>query len=502
LLLEQDSLKVKDWIRILFQKIAKTYKSHLVLIQKWLILGVGIKMNKYTDEVLADVVRRNPGQKQFHQVVQEVLGSIKPVLERHPEYEEARILEDLVKPDRRLCFKVRWKDDAGKSQVNDGYRVQFSNAVGIKYEDGIYHIYKGGLRFRPTVNLGLIMALAFEQVFKNAPIDLGGAKGGSDFDPKVHSKAEIKRFCESFVRELYKHIGPDIDVPAGDDGVKAQFLDWMDAEYRGLTGNPLSTFTGKSIENGGSYIRKEATGYGVVYFVEEMLKGANRGVIDGKRVAISGSGNVALYAAQKAIELGGIVITVADSNGTAYFPKGMSSNDWGELRYQKEVEEKRLSQYAEGRAGCEYKEGTQPWDIEDIAYDIALPCATENEVNLERAKRMIKNGCTVVAEGGNMSSTPEAVELFQAGGILYGPPKAANVGGVATSGDEMRQNRLGQVWTPDHVDARLRATIKEVYAGDREAAEEYGLPISSLVDGANIAGFVKVADAMKDQGLV
>ena len=441
----------------------------------------------YVGDVLSNVIAKNPGEAVFHQAVTEVLETIAPVIDANPAYEKAGILERLTEPDRAILFKVPWVDDSGKVRVNKGYRVQFNNAIGP---------YKGGLRLHPSVNLGVIKFLGFEQVFKNSltGLPIGGGKGGSDFDPKGKSDREVMAFCQSFMTELYKYIGADIDVPAGDIGVGAREIGYLYGQYKRITGLYEGVLTGKGLTYGGSLARKEATGYGLVYLMKEML--ATKGEsFKGKRVVVSGSGNVAIYAAEKATTLGGKVVAMCDSTGWIYDSEGV---DLAAVKQIKEVERKRLREYTAYRPNAEYHEDGVIWDV---PCDIALPCATQNELHAEHAATLIKNGVFAVGEGANMPSTPEAIHAFQSAGVLFAPAKAANAGGVATSALEMSQNSLRLSWTFDEVDARLHQIMVGIFKETAAAAAKYGHE-GDYVAGANIAGFLKVADAMLAQGVV
>jgi glutamate dehydrogenase (NADP+) len=435
------------------------------------------------------VLKRNPGEVEFHQAVKEVLDSLGPVLEKHPEYVDAKILDRIVEPERQIIFRVPWQDDKGNIHVNRGFRFEFSSALGP---------YKGGLRFHPTVNASILKFLGFEQVFKNAltTLPMGGGKGGADFDLKGKSDNEVMRFCQSFMTELYRHVGPDTDVPAGDIGVGGREIGYMFGQYKRLRNEFTGVFTGKGLGWGGSLIRTEATGYGCVYFAEEMLKTRGEN-FEGKLCTVSGSGNVAQYTVEKLNQLGAKVVSLSDSNGTIYDPEGIDNEKLAFVLEMKNVRRGRIKEYAR-KFGAEYREGKRPWDIK---CDCAFPSATQNEINGDDAKTLLKNGCYVVAEGANMPSTPEAIEQFIAGKILYGPAKAANAGGVATSGLEMSQNAMRLSWTREEVDERLHSIMIAIHKQCYDAAEEYGQP-GNLVTGANIAGFIKVADAMLDQGLV
>ena len=442
-----------------------------------------------TKELLDKVIAKNPGEKEFHQAVTEVLESLEPVMEKHPEYMDAKILERIIEPDRQVMFRVAWTDDKGKVQVNRGYRVEFNSAIGP---------YKGGLRFHPSVNLSILKFLGFEQVFKNSltGLPMGGGKGGSDFDPKGKSDAEVMRFCQSLMNELYRHIGPNTDVPAGDIGVGGREIGFMFGQYRKITNRFESVLTGKGINWGGSLIRPEATGYGCTYFCDEMLKTKKKS-FKGMTVAISGSGNVAQYAVQKVNQLGGKVVTLSDSVGSIYDPKGIDEKKWEYVMDLKNVKRGRIAEYAK-KYKCEFWEGERPWRA---TCDVALPCATQNELDKKDAKMLIDNGCIAVAEGANMPTTLEATQLFIKNGVLFGPGKAANAGGVATSGLEMCQNHIGLSWTAEEVDRQLHQIMVNIHKNAANAAKTYGSP-GNYVVGANIAGFLKVADAMMDQGVL
>jgi glutamate dehydrogenase (NADP+) len=442
----------------------------------------------YIQSVFEAVKKRNHGEAEFHQAVHEVLESLRPVIDKHPEFREAGLLERIVEPERQIIFRVPWVDDQGKVHVNRGMRVQFNSAIGP---------YKGGIRFHPSVYIGIIKFLGFEQIFKNSLTGLmmGGGKGGSDFDPKGKSDNEVMRFCQSFMSELFRHISDDIDVPAGDIGVGGREVGYMFGQYKRLTKNFHGVLTGKGLTYGGSLVRTEATGYGTVYFCQEMLKGKGDS-FDGKTVVISGSGNVAIYAHQKATELGGKVVAMSDSNGFIHDPKGVNLET---IRQLKEVERRRIKDYVDIHKHATYKDGCM--DIWTVKCDVALPCATQNELDEAGAKALLKNGCIAVAEGANMPSTPEAVKLFIDNKILYGPGKAANAGGVATSGLEMSQNSSRLMWSFEETDKKLHTIMVNIYKQASQAAEEYGTP-GNLVNGANIAGFLKVAKAMMAQGVV
>ncbi|WP_276489027.1 NADP-specific glutamate dehydrogenase [Ectopseudomonas mendocina] len=445
-------------------------------------------MSLSVDSFLARLKQRDPDQPEFHQAVEEVVRSLWPFLEANPRYRDAGILERMVEPERAILFRVPWVDDRGQVHVNRGYRIQMSSAIGP---------YKGGLRFHPSVNLGVLKFLAFEQVFKNSltSLPMGGGKGGSDFDPKGKSEGEVMRFCQSFMTELYRHIGADLDVPAGDIGVGGREIGYLFGQYKRLSNQFTSVLTGKGLSYGGSLIRPEATGYGCVYFAQEMLKRIDQGFED-KRVAISGSGNVAQYAAQKVMELGGRVISMSDSEGTLYVEGGLSDEQWLYLMDLKNVRRGRLREMAE-HYGLQFFAGQRPWGL---PCDIALPCATQNELDGEDARTLLKNGCICVAEGANMPSTLEAVDLFVEAGICYAPGKASNAGGVATSGLEMSQNAMRLHWSAGEVDERLHGIMQNIHHACVHHGEENGR--INYVKGANIAGFVKVADAMLAQGVV
>ena len=444
--------------------------------------------NEYINKLIEDVKKRNPGESEFHQAVCEVLESLEPVIEKHPEYIKCGVLDMMVEPERVIKFRVPWIDDNGNVQVNRGFRVQFNSAIGP---------YKGGLRFHPSVNESIIKFLGFEQTFKNSltGLPIGGGKGGSDFDPKGKSDNEIMRFCQSFMTELSKYIGADTDVPAGDIGVGAREIGYMFGQYKRIKDEYTGVLTGKGLTYGGSLARKEATGFGLCYFTDEMLRD-NGKTFMGARVVISGSGNVALYAAQKATELGALVVAMSDSCGYVYDEDGI---DLSLMKEIKEIKRERISEYAAERENAFYRVGCK--NIWTVPCDIALPCATQNELDIEGAKALVKNGCTVVAEGANMPSTPEAIAYFLANGVLFAPAKAANAGGVATSALEMSQNSMRYSWTFEEVDSKLRQIMKNIYKSCSESASEYGLG-GNLAAGANIAGFLKVAEAMKAQGVV
>jgi glutamate dehydrogenase (NADP+) len=442
----------------------------------------------YTQDVLSNVLEKNPGELEFHQAVREVFSSIEAVIEKHPEYEKAAILERLVEPERQIIFRVPWLDDNDKIRVNRGYRVQFNSAIGP---------YKGGLRFHPSVNLGIIKFLGFEQIFKNSltGFSIGGGKGGSDFDPKGKSDAEVMKFCQSFMTELFRYIGPCTDVPAGDIGTGAREIGYMFGQYKRLKNAFEGVLTGKSIECGGSLLRTEATGYGLAYFINNMLEKKGK-LIKGAKIVISGSGNVAIYAHQKIKELGGIVVAMSDSNGYIYDPEGLDLN---EIKIIKEINNKRIIEYRNKYPNAKYNENSK--EIWKIKCDIALPCATQNEINSEDAEILINNGCYTVGEGANMPCTPGAVKIFLENRILYAPGKAANAGGVTVSALEMCQNSVRLQWTAEEVDKKLKEIMSNILKNISMTAKEYGEE-DNLVMGANIAGFLKVANAMMAQGVV
>lgn len=445
-------------------------------------------MIESVESFLARLKKRDPDQPEFHQAVEEVLRSLWPFLEANPHYLTSGILERICEPERTLVFRVSWVDDQGKVQVNRGFRIQMNSAIGP---------YKGGLRFHPSVNLGVLKFLAFEQTFKNSltSLPMGGGKGGSDFDPKGKSDAEVMRFCQAFMSELYRHIGADVDVPAGDIGVGAREIGFLFGQYKRLSNQFTSVLTGKGITYGGSLIRPEATGFGCVYFAEEMLKRRGQSV-EGKRVAISGSGNVAQYAARKVMDLGGKVISLSDSEGTLYCEAGLSEAQWLTLLELKNIKRGRISELASAH-GLEFRAGQHPWSL---PCDIALPCATQNELDAEAARTLLRNGCVCVAEGANMPTTLAAVDIFIEAGILFAPGKASNAGGVAVSGLEMSQNAMRLLWTAGEVDSKLHAIMQSIHHACVHYGEDNGQ--INYVKGANIAGFVKVADAMLAQGVV
>ncbi len=441
----------------------------------------------YVQNVLDQLVKKNADQPEFIQAATEVLNSLALVIERNTKYQEAALLERLVEPERQIMFRVPWVDDNGKVQVNRGFRVQFNSAIGP---------YKGGLRFHPSVNLGIIKFLGFEQIFKNSltGLPIGGGKGGADFDPKGKSDREVMAFCQSFMTELYKHIGADIDVPAGDIGVGGREIGFLYGQYKRITGLYEGVLTGKGLTYGGSLARTQATGYGLVYFTQEMLRDHNA-TLDGKTIVISGSGNVAIYAAEKAMQLGGKVVAMSDSNGWIYDEAGV---DLAVIKEIKEVKRGRIKEYVSSKPNAKYTEGKGIWSVK---CDIALPCATQNELNLDDAKMLVANGCKVVAEGANMPTTLDATEYLISSKVLFGPGKAANAGGVATSALEMSQNSMRLSWTFEEVDAKLKDIMVNIYRNASGAAAEYGHK-DNFVIGANIAGFIKVADAMMAQGIV
>jgi glutamate dehydrogenase (NADP+) len=445
-------------------------------------------MDNKVKEFMAHVVAKNPSEVEFHQAVQEVAESLIPFIEENPKYKSTRILERIVEPERVIMFRIPWVDDKGEFQVNRGFRIEMNSAIGP---------YKGGLRFHPTVNLGILKFLAFEQVFKNSltTLPMGGGKGGSDFDPKGKSDNEVMRFCQSFMTELSRHIGPNTDVPAGDIGVGGREIGFLFGQYKRIRNEFTGVLTGKGIDWGGSLIRPEATGYGATYFAENMLN-AKGDSLKGKTVAISGSGNVAQFAVEKVNALGGKVVTLSDSAGYIYDPDGISNEKLAFVMELKNVKRGRIKEYAD-KYGVEYVEGKRPWGVK---CDVAMPNATQNEINGEEAKTLIANGCYVVSEGANMPSTPEAIEVYMEHKILFGPGKAANAGGVAVSGLEMSQNSLRLSWTREEVDSRLQKIMKDIH----ETCVKYGTEGDwvNYVKGANIGGFVKVADSMIAQGLV
>ncbi|MHA2173203.1 MAG: NADP-specific glutamate dehydrogenase [Candidatus Hodarchaeales archaeon] len=441
------------------------------------------------DALYDKVVLKNPGEKEFHQAVKEVLESLAPAIERHPEFKKFKVLERIVEPERQFMFRVPWMDDNGEIHVNRGFRVQFNSAIGP---------YKGGLRFHPSVYLGIIKFLGFEQVFKNSltGLPMGGGKGGSDFDPKGKSDNEVMRFCQSFMQELFRHIGPDTDVPAGDIGVGGREIGFLYGQYRKIRNDFTGVLTGKGLEWGGSLIRPEATGYGCTYFVHEMLKA--RGTdFTGKICTVSGSGNVAQYTVEKVNQLGGKCVTLSDSSGFIYDPDGVVGEKFDYFLELKQVRRGRIKEYAE-KFNVDYHPGKRPWEIK---CDIAFPSATQNEIEATDAQKLVDNGVLAVGEGANMPSTLDAIDIFINAGVSFGPAKAANAGGVATSGLEMSQNSLRLAWTREEVDQRLHGIMVNVFKASRDAAEKYGVP-GNLVVGSNIAGFMKVARATMAQGVI
>jgi glutamate dehydrogenase (NADP+) len=442
------------------------------------------------ESIMEKIFSNDPEQKIFHQAAKEVVETLMPVLEKHPEYVDAKILERIVEPERVITFRVPWVDDRGEVQINRGYRVEFNSAIGP---------YKGGLRFHPSVNLDILKFLGFEQIFKNSltTLPMGGGKGGSDFDPKGKSDNEVMKFCQSFMTELYRHIGQFTDVPAGDIGVGGREIGYMFGQYKKIVNRFEGVLTGKGLSFGGSLVRPEATGYGCVYFAEEMLKTESQD-FKGKKVVISGSGNVAQYAAEKVIKLGGTVLTLSDSNGYIVDEAGIDTDKLAFVMELKNVKRGRIKEYVEKYPKAKYFEGKGVWGVKA---DVALPCATQNEIDEQDAETLVENGCICVSEGANMPSTPEAVEIFQKTKILFGPGKAANAGGVATSGIEMSQNSLRLTWSRDEVDERLHNIMVEIHRNCCDTAKEYGME-GNYVAGANIAGFTKVAEAMLAQGII
>ena len=445
-------------------------------------------MSKKVEMFMKKVVELNPGETEFHQAVQEVVESVIPFIEKNPKYAKAKILERITEPERTIMFRVPWVDDSGEIQVNKGYRIEMSSAIGP---------YKGGIRLHPTVKLGILKFLAFEQVFKNSltTLPMGGGKGGSNFDPKGKSDDEVMRFCQSFMTELSRHIGPDTDVPAGDIGVGGREIGFMFGQYKRLRNEFTGVLTGKGLNWGGSLIRPEATGYGAVYFAEEMMKTRGKS-LKNKTCVVSGSGNVAQYTVEKINQLGGKAVTLSDSSGYIYDKKGIDDKKLAFVMELKNVKRGRIKEYAK-KFNCEYVENAKPWEVE---CDAAFPSATQNEISGSDAKKLVKNGCICVSEGANMPTTPEGIEVFQKAKILYGPGKAANAGGVAVSGLEMSQNSERLSWTREEVDGRLHNIMKAIHS----TCVKYGTEgkYINYVNGANIGGFVKVADAMLDQGLV
>ena len=444
----------------------------------------------YVEKFMSELISRNPGESEFHQAVREVVESVADYVVAYPYLMDLKILERMVEPERVIMFRVPWTDDRGEVHINRGYRVQMNSAIGP---------YKGGIRFHASVNLSIMKFLAFEQTFKNAltTLPMGGAKGGSDFNPRGRSDAEVMRFCQSFMTELQRHIGPDTDVPAGDIGVGGREVGYMFGQYKRLRDEFTGSMTGKGLAWGGSRLRPEATGYGVCYFAQEMmaLKGKS---FEGQTVTISGSGNVAQYAAQKAMRLGAKVVTLSDSDGYIHDPEGLDEEKMAYVFELKNVRRGRIREYAEKYPQAKYFPGERPWGV---PCDIALPCATQNEIEAADAEKLVKNGCWCVAEGANMPTTPEAIQIFQSAKLLYSPGKASNAGGVATSGLEMTQNSIRQKWTAEEVDAQLHRIMSDIHASCLKYGKEEDGYIN-YVKGANIAGFIKVANAMVDQGLV
>ena len=459
-------------------------------------LGVKTPSGDYINDVMNQVKAKNPAEPEFHQSVQEVFDSLRLVLRRHPEYQSARLLERIVEPERVIMFRVPWFDDHGNAQVNRGYRIEMNSAIGP---------YKGGLRFHPSVNLGILKFLAFEQVFKNSltTLMMGGGKGGSDFDPKGKSDNEVMRFCQSFMTELQRHIGPDTDVPAGDIGVGGREIGFLFGQYKRLRNEFTGVLTGKGLNWGGSLIRPEATGYGCVYFAAEMLK-TRKDSLEGKLCLVSGSGNVSQYTVEKLLDLGAKPITLSDSGGVIFDPDGIDREKLAWVMELKNARRGRIGEYADHFKKAQFTPSNGELDhnpLWSIKADCAFPSATQNEINAKDAANLVKNGVKVVAEGANMPSTADATKLFLDAGILYGPAKAANAGGVATSGLEMSQNSMRLSWTREEVDKRLHTIMSAIHKTCFETAETYGTP-GNLVNGANIGGFLKVANAMLDQGLV
>ncbi|MDT8286675.1 MAG: NADP-specific glutamate dehydrogenase [Elusimicrobiales bacterium] len=450
----------------------------------------GTSVHKYIEDVMQGVIAKNPGEKEFHQAVKEVLETLAPVLEKNPQYMKAKILERIVEPERVVTFRVPWQDDKGEVQVNRGFRVEYNSAIGP---------YKGGLRFHPSVNASILKFLGFEQIFKNAltTLPMGGGKGGSDFDPKGKSDSEVMRFCQSFMTELFRHIGPDTDVPAGDIGVGGREIGYMFGQYKRLKNEFTGVLTGKGIAWGGSLIRPEATGFGVVYFAEEQLKTKGTS-FKGKTVAVSGFGNVAWGAVQKVNDLGGKVVTISGPDGYIHDPEGVSGEKWEYMLQLRASGQDIVAPYADKFKGSTFHAGKRPWEVR---VDVALPCATQNELNEQDAQNLLKNGVMCVTEGANMPCVPEAVTAFQKAGILFAPGKASNAGGVATSGLEMSQNSIRMSWSREEVDKHLRGIMVSIHNACVTAAKEAGQP-GNYVLGANCAGFKKVAEAMMAQGLV
>jgi len=447
-------------------------------------------VSSQVEAFMSNVRMKNPEESEFLQAVEEVIESLMPVLDKYPHYREAKVLERIVEPERVIIFRVPWIDDAGVVQVNRGFRVEFNSSIGP---------YKGGLRFHPSVNLGILKFLAFEQIFKNSltTLPMGGGKGGSDFDPKGKSDNEVMKFCQSFMTELYRHIGTNTDVPGGDIGVGGREIGFMFGQYKRIKNAFEGVLTGKGLNWGGCLIRPEATGYGTVYFAEEMLKTRNE-TFEGKKVAISGSGNVAQYAAEKVLDLGGIPVSFSDSAGSIYDEAGIDREKLAYIMDLKNNYRGRIKEYTEKYPSAVYMEGQRPWSVK---CDIALPCATQNEVNADEAQTLINNGCYCISEGANMPSEPSAIDVYLDNGILYGPGKAANAGGVAVSGLEMGQNSMRVTWSREEVDSRLRNIMVNIHSNCLQTAERFGKP-GNYVVGANITGFLKVADTMLDLGIV
>ncbi|GAA3168750.1 NADP-specific glutamate dehydrogenase [Blastococcus jejuensis] len=449
---------------------------------------MGTDVSAVVERIYDEVLRRNPGEKEFHQAVREVLESLAVVLARHSEYAEMKTIERICEPERQIIFRVPWQDDSGEVHINRGFRVEFNSALGP---------YKGGLRFHPSVNLGIVKFLGFEQIFKNAltGMPIGGGKGGSDFDPKGRSDAEVMRFCQSFMTELYRHLGEYTDVPAGDIGVGAREIGYLFGQYKRITNRYESgVLTGKGLGWGGALVRTEATGYGAAFFAQAMME-VRGDSLDGKRVVISGSGNVAVHGVDKVHQLGGTVVAVSDSDGYVVDEKGI---DLDVLKQVKEVERARISEYADRVAGAEFVEGGSIWDV---PCDVAMPSATQNELDVDAARTLARNGCRYVVEGANMPSTPDAVDVFREAGIAFAPGKAANAGGVATSALEMQQNASRDRWSFEHSEAKLEEIMRGIHTRCHETAEEYGAP-GDLVLGANVAGFLEVAEAVHAHGLI
>jgi len=451
----------------------------------------------YLKEVIAKTEEKNPSQPEFIQAVEEVMLSLEPTVEKHPEFVAAGIYERIVEPDRQIIFRIPWLDDSGKVQVNRGFRVQFSNAIGP---------YKGGLRFHPSVNLGIIKFLGFEQVFKNSltTLPMGGGKGGSDFDPKGKSNNEVMRFCQAFMRELYRHIGPETDVPAGDIGVGGREIGYLYGYYKSIRNEHTGVLTGKGLDYGGSLIRPEATGYGAVYFAAEMLVTRNDSLA-GKTIAVSGSGNVAQYTTEKAIQMGGKNISFSDSSGTIIDPEGINMEKLEYVMDLKNYRRERIKEYTEKYPGSQYYDGKSVWEViqeQSIKVDIAFPSATQNEISEEQALALVNNGCFCVSEGANMPTTPKGVDVFMENNVLYGPGKAANAGGVSVSGLEMSQNSMKLLWEKEEVDNRLQIIMKNIHNECQSAAETYGFERNNYISGSNIAGFLKVARTMLSYGVI